>query len=285
VSSTREALEMIKFSHTVFALPFALLSAFQAARGVPPWPALFWILAAMVAARTAAMSFNRLADRRFDAKNPRTASRALPTGRLSVRFAAGMCAVSSLVFVFSACRLNHVACVLAPPALAVVLLYSFTKRFTSLSHLFLGLCLGLAPVGAWIGVEGTFALPPILLGSAVLFWTAGFDILYSLLDQEFDRKAGLYSLPAALGTRRALWLSADFHGVAVLLFCAYARAARGGVFLWAGIALATAVLVYEHVILRPADLSRVNTAFFTANGLVSIALGLSGILDVTLGVR
>jgi 4-hydroxybenzoate polyprenyltransferase len=281
----REALEMIKFPHTVFALPFALLSAFRAARGAVPARTLLWILGAMVGARTAAMCFNRIADRAIDAKNPRTASRAIPAGRLSTSFAAGLCAAGIGLFFLSAFELNRLAFWLAFPAAGLLFLYSYTKRFTTASHLVLGLCLGIAPLGAWIAVRGRLDAPPGLLCAAVLFWTAGFDVLYALQDEAFDREAGLRSIPASLGTKKSLVVSGVFH-VATLAFLAlFAAAVSGGVVFWGGIALAAAALAYQHAVVKPDDLSRLDAAFFTANGFVSVAVGLAGIADLWLPVR
>jgi 4-hydroxybenzoate polyprenyltransferase len=281
----REALEMIKFSHTVFALPFALLAAFRASHGRIGLSTLAGVVVAMVAARTAAMTFNRIADRRIDAENPRTAARALPAGRLSVPFAAALCALSALVFFAAAYSLNRLAFELAPPALALLLLYSYTKRFTAGSHLVLGLCLGIAPAGAWIAVAGSLAAPPIFLGLAVVFWTAGFDVLYSLQDLDFDRRKGLFSLPAAIGTRNALLFSALFHAATLVFLVVFVRAVSGGPLLWAAVALAAVSLAYQHSVVRPDDLSRLDTAFFTANGFLSLVVGALGILDLWLPVR
>jgi 4-hydroxybenzoate polyprenyltransferase len=275
-------LEMIKFSHTLFALPFALLAAILAARGLPPWPTLVKILLAMVGARSAAMSHNRLADHAIDAANPRTASRALPSGRLSVGFVRIFLAASVVLFLLAAASLNRLTLALSPAALALLLLYSYTKRFTWLSHLVLGLCLALAPVGAWIAVSGSFAWTPILLGFAVLFWTAGFDILYALQDEDHDRRAGLKSLPARWGTRTALAVSAALHAAMIPLLLAVWRLSGGGALFAAGILATAAALLYQHVIVKPGDLSRINTAFFTANGFVSVILALCGIADVLL---
>lgn len=278
----KTTLEMIKFSHTVFALPFALLSAVLASGGVPPLPVLAKILAAMVGARSAAMAHNRLADREIDAANPRTASRALPAGVLSVGFARGFLAASVLLFLAAAASLNRATLLLSPVVLALLFLYAYTKRFTSLSHFVLGLCLALAPVGAWIAVSGSLALLPILLGLAVLVWTAGFDMLYALQDEEHDRAVGLKSVPARWGTRSALAASAALHAVMVLLLLAVWRLSGGGALFAAGIAATAAALFYQHAIVKPGDLSRINTAFFTANGLVSATLAICGIADVLL---
>jgi 4-hydroxybenzoate polyprenyltransferase len=278
--SLRTTLEMIKFSHTLFALPFAFYAAFLAAGGWPKAATLGKILLAMVGARSAAMAHNRLADRRLDASNPRTASRALASGALSVGFARAFLAASTVLFVAAAASLNRLTLILSPVALALLLVYSYTKRFTALSHLVLGLCLALAPVGAWIAVRGSLETLPVLLGLAVLFWTAGFDVIYSLQDEEFDRQAGLKSIPARLGARGALAMSALFHlAMAALLLWVWRLSGSGGILL-AGLAATFAALVYQHAIVRPGDLSRVNAAFFTANGFVSVTLALCGIADV-----
>jgi len=271
---------MIRFAHTIFALPFALLSTLLAAGGVPSLPTLFWILVAMVGARSAAMSFNRIVDRGIDARNPRTASRELPAGILSVRFAALFSAVSAALFVLAAAQLNRLCLLLSPVALAVVLGYSLTKRFTSLSHLVLGLSLAIAPVGAWIAVTGALALLPVVLALAVVFWVAGFDVLYSLQDETFDRDQGLRSLPAQLGNRRALLLSALFHAAALALLFGTFVLARGGLLFGLGVVLAGAFLVRQHAIVRPGDLSRVDAAFFTANGWLSVIFFLCGAADL-----
>jgi len=275
-------LSMIRFAHTIFALPFALLSTLLAAGGVPSLSTLFWILVAMVGARSAAMSFNRIVDRGIDARNPRTASRELPAGILSVRFAALFSAVSAALFVLAAAQLNRLCLLLSPVALAVVLGYSLTKRFTSLSHLVLGLSLAIAPVGAWIAVTGAFALLPVVLALAVVFWVAGFDVLYSLQDETFDREQGLRSLPAQLGNRRALLLSALFHAAALALLFGTFVLARGGLLFGLGVVLAGAFLVRQHAIVRPGDLSRVDAAFFTANGWLSVIFFLCGAADLLL---
>ena len=275
-------LSMIRFAHTIFALPFALLSTLLAAGGVPSLPTLFWILVAMVGARSAAMSFNRIVDRGIDARNPRTASRELPAGILSVRFAALFSAVSAALFVLAAAQLNRLCLLLSPVALAVVLGYSLTKRFTSLSHVVLGLSLAIAPVGAWIAVTGALALLPVVLALAVVFWVAGFDVLYSLQDETFDREQGLRSLPAQLGNRRALLLSALFHAAALALLFGTFVLARGGLLFGLGVVLAGAFLVRQHAIVRPGDLSRVDAAFFTANGWLSVIFFLCGAADLLL---
>jgi len=276
----RTTLTMIKFSHTLFALPFALLSAVLAAGGWPPLATLCKILLAMVGARSAAMAHNRLADRRLDAQNPRTASRALPAGALSVRYVWGFLIASVALFVGAAASLNRLTLLLSPVALALLFTYAYTKRFTAFSHLVLGLCLALAPVGAWIAVTGSIAWLPILLGLAVLFWTAGFDVIYALQDLAFDRRVGLKSIPARFGARGALVLSALFHAVMVVLLVAVWRMAGGGWIFLAGVAATLLALLYQHAIVRPGDLSRVDAAFFTATCFVSVVLAVCGIADV-----
>jgi 4-hydroxybenzoate polyprenyltransferase len=278
--SFRTTLEMIKFSHTLFALPFSLYSAVLAAGGWPSAGTLAKIIVAMVGARSAAMAHNRLADRRIDAANPRTASRALPAGALSVGFVRTFLIAAIAVFLAAAASLNRLTLLLSPLALGLLLLYAYTKRFTALSHLVLGLCLALAPVGAWIAVRGSVSALPILLGLAVLFWTAGFDVIYSLQDEEFDRREGLRSIPAHLGARGALVVSALFHLAMAVLLLAVWRVSGSGMLLLVGIGATVAALAYQHAIVRPGDLSRVDAAFFTANGFVSIVLAVCGIADV-----
>ena len=275
-------LSLVTFAHTVFALPFALLSAFLAARGVPPLPTLALILVAMVGARSAAMAFNRIVDRRIDAANPRTQARDIPAGRVSVLEASVFCAVSALVFVAAAWRLNPLCLALSPVALLVVLGYSYAKRVTALSHVVLGLGLAIAPVGAWIAVTGAFALPPVVLGLSVLFWVAGFDVIYSLQDEAFDRAEGLFSLPARLGPRRALHVSTFFHALALALLYGVFLLVDGGPLFGAGVVLAGVFLVRQHVLVKPGDLSRVDGAFFTANGWLSVAVFVCGAADVFL---
>ena len=271
---------MIKFSHTLFALPFALLAMGLAAGGWPSWPVVGKILAAMVGARSAAMAHNRLADRAIDAANPRTADRALPAGALSVAFVWMFLLVSAAVFVAAAASLNRLTLALSPVALLVLMSYAYTKRFTWLSHFALGLCLAIAPVGAWIAVKGSLSLLPVLVGLAVLFWTAGFDILYALQDEEFDRRAGLHSIPARFGTRPALVLSAVCHALTAVLLVLAWRLSGSGPLFGAALLLSVGALVYQHAIVRPGDLSRVNAAFFTANGFVSVVLCAGGVADV-----
>ena len=272
--SIRTTLEMIKIEHTLFALPFALLGAVLAARGVPPAWQLLWIAAAMVGARSSAMAFNRIVDRRYDAANPRTAGRAIPAGLLSVKFAWAFTLLAAALFFVAAAMLNRLTLVLAPVALASVLLYSYTKRFTSLSHLALGWCLAIAPTGAWIAVRGSLESPavPLLLSLVVLLWTAGFDVLYACQDYDFDRRAGLRSIPARVGIPAALWVSRLLHAAAFAALVALYLAARPGALALLGVAATGALLVYQHSLVRAGDLSRLNAAFFTTNAFLSVIL-------------
>ncbi|HEX8071506.1 MAG TPA: UbiA-like polyprenyltransferase [Pyrinomonadaceae bacterium] len=269
----RTTLDMIKIEHTLFALPFALLGAVLAARGVPGWWQLLWIGVAMVGARSAAMAFNRLADQEFDAANPRTAARALPAGLLSRGFVWAFTAAAAALFLLAAAMLNRLTLVLAPVALASVFAYSYTKRFTALSHLVLGWCLAIAPTGAWLAVRGALDSPvPLLLSLTVLLWTAGFDVLYACQDYDFDRRAGLRSIPARLGVGRALWVARLLHAGAFAALCGLYFATRLGALALVGVAATAALLVYQHRLVRADDLSRLNAAFFTTNAFVSLLL-------------
>jgi 4-hydroxybenzoate polyprenyltransferase len=265
-------LEMIKFEHTVFAIPFAFLGAFLAARGIPGWRPLLWIILAMFGARSAAMGFNRLVDADLDSQNPRTANRALPRRLLTKKFVLLFVIASSILFFFSAWRLNPLALLLSPLALFIVLSYNYTKRFTSLSHLLLGLSLAIAPVGGWVAVRGTLDVGPFYIAAAVIFWVAGFDIIYACQDVEFDRSAGLYSLPARLGIRRSLQISSVFHIVMVLLLIWTFWLFRLSVLSWIGLGVVVIGLIYEHSLVKAEDLSKVNAAFFTVNGIISVIL-------------
>lgn len=262
---------MIRFSHSVFALPFALSSAALAARGVGVSPRqLFWILVAMVGARSAAMGFNRLADQELDARNPRTSGRELPRGALSRAEVWAFVVAAAGALVLAAAMLNPLCLRLSPVALAIVFGYSYTKRFTALSHLALGLALGVAPVGAWIAVRGRIEATPVLLGLAVLAWVGGFDVIYACQDVEFDRHEGLHSLPARLGVGRALLLARLLHAGALgLLASLYPVAGLHPAYL-AGVAVVGLLLVYEHSLVSPHDLSRVDAAFFAINGWISV---------------
>jgi 4-hydroxybenzoate polyprenyltransferase len=275
---------MIKFSHTVFALPFALAAAAIAARGHGITVGrLAAIVVAMVGARTAAMGFNRIADRHIDARNPRTAGRELPTGKVSLSSAALLTAASALVFVGAAAWLGPLCLALSPVALALVLGYSYTKRFTWLCHLFLGLAIAAGPGGAWIAVRGDVAAPALWLMLAVATWIGGFDILYALADRDFDRSAGLHSIPARFGVRGALVASALLHVITVAAMVMLARAGGLGIIYLVGVALIAAILVWEHAIVRPGDLSRLDMAFFNLNGYVSVAFFLATLADVITG--
>jgi 4-hydroxybenzoate polyprenyltransferase len=278
----RRTLDMIKVQHSVFALPWAFVSAFYAAGGLPTGAQMFWILVAMVSARSAAMAFNRIADLRFDAENPRTKDRALPSGRLTVGFAWGFTLAMIALFFLSAAMLNPLCLKLAPVALAVTMGYSYTKRFTAFCHGFLGLSLAIAPIGAWLAVrpDGADHPLPYLLGAAVLFWIAGADILYACEDVEFDRRKGLRSVPAALGLRGAMIVSALCHGVAVAALAAAGRAGGLGPWYYAAVAAIALLLIYEHAIVSPTDLRRVNRAFFHVNAVVSGVILAGGILDL-----
>lgn len=261
---------MIKFSHSVFALPFALASATLAAREGFHVLQILWIVVAMVGARSAAMGFNRLVDQRIDAMNPRTAGRELPRGLIGRGEVWALVVVSSGAFVLAAALLNPLCLALSPVALAMVLTYSFTKRFTALSHLVLGLSLAIAPVGAWLAIRGAFALPPLILGAAVLFWVAGFDTIYACQDVDFDRAARLHSIPARLGVARALIAARVFHVGAVVLLASLFFATRLHPLYLAGVAGVAALLTYEHSLVRADDLSRIDAAFFAVNGWVSV---------------
>jgi 4-hydroxybenzoate polyprenyltransferase len=266
-------LEMIKIEHTLFALPFAFLGAVLAAEGFPSWWQILWITAAMTGARSAAMAFNRIVDRRIDAENPRTKMRALASGSLSVRFAWVFTSFSIALFLLASAMLNRLTLLLAPVALASILFYSYTKRFTSLSHIVLGWCLAIAPTAAWIAVRGQIdSTVPLILSGIVLLWTAGFDVLYACQDYEFDCDSKLYSIPARVGINRALWISRLFHaGAFVLLILLYLATDLGALAL-AGVAGVGALLVRQHLLVRADDLSRLNAAFFTTNAFVSIIL-------------
>jgi len=265
-------LEMIKFEHTVFAMPFALSSAIVAANGLPPLRVIWWILAAMVGARSAAMTFNRIADAHIDTLNPRTAQRAIPSGLVSTGTAWLFTIISAAVLVLAAWELNALAFALSPVALVSVMGYSYTKRFTSFSHLWLGLCLGIAPVGAWIAVTGEMGFPSMVLSAAVICWTAGFDIIYSLQDVEFDKQMGLFSLPSRIGPGRALLASRILHAGMIALLVLFGVLTSRGCVYYAGAALMAGFLVYEQSLVSTDDISRVNAAFFTMNGMVSMVM-------------
>jgi 4-hydroxybenzoate polyprenyltransferase len=273
LKNVRTTLEMIKIEHTLFALPFAFLGAVLAANGLPSLRQVFWITVAMVGARSTAMAFNRIADREFDALNPRTASRALPAGLLSVGFVWRFTLVSAALFLVAATMLNRLTLILAPVALASVLLYSLTKRWTLLSHLVLGWCLSIAPTGAWIAVRGALDSPvPLLLSLVVMLWTAGFDVLYACQDYDFDRQTGLHSIPRYFGVARSLWIARLLHLAAFTALVALYWKTQLGVFALVGVVATAALLFYQHRLVKADDLSRLNAAFFTTNAFVSVIL-------------
>lgn len=269
--STRLTLEMIKWEHSIFALPFALTGAVLAAGGWPRLRVLVWIVVCMVSARSAAMAFNRLVDARLDATNPRTAMRALPAGRLSAGFVAGFVVISAGVFLLAAGMLNRLTLELAPLTLAIILAYSYMKRVTRWSHLILGLALGIAPSAAWIAVRGSLDPRIAVLSGAVLLWAGGFDVLYACQDFEHDRAAGLNSVPQSFGLAPAFWIARATHVGMLCMLLWLVRLFDLGPLAMAGIATVAALLVYEHSIVSPRDLRRMNAAFFTLNGLISIA--------------
>ncbi len=273
-------LGMVKIEHTLFALPFAFLGAFLAAEGFPALTQIGWILVAMVGARSSAMAFNRLVDLPYDARNPRTAMRALPQKQLSRGFVAAFIVVSAAAFVFAAAMLNTLALWLSPVALTIIFLYSYTKRFTWGTHFFLGLALACAPIGAWVAVRGSLSAAPLCLGLAVVLWVAGFDIIYACQDAAFDRQERLYSVPKRFGIAGALWISGALHAAMIILLgWLYWRMKLGTISL-AGLALVAVLLAYEHSLVKPSDLSRVNAAFFTINGWISVLLFVATGIDL-----
>jgi len=276
-------MEMIKFSHTIFALPFALSGALLAIRGLPSARQLLFIVLAMVGARTAAMAMNRLIDADIDAKNPRTASRAIPAGLLSKGAVFGAIILSVALLLWSAAMLNPLCLKLSPIALGFLVLYSYCKRFTALAHIVLGICLAAAPIGAWVALTGKIELPAIVLGLIVLFWVSAFDILYALQDLEYDRSVGLHSIPVALGVNGSLWLSRLFHLITVGLLVWLIVLLGLGPWFWVGSGAMAAMLLYEHWLLRGGDLSKLDAAFFTMNGYISLTFLAATAADVFLG--
>jgi 4-hydroxybenzoate polyprenyltransferase len=270
LKNLRITLEMIKWEHSIFALPFALCGAMLAARGVPTTHQVLWIIIAMVAARSAAMSFNRLADVSIDAANPRTRTRALPAGALTRNFVTSFVIVSSAIFVLAAWELNRLAFLLSPIALAVLLLYSYTKRWTRWSHLVLGFALGIAPAAAWIAVRGSLDPRILLLTAAVTFWVAGFDVLYACQDYEFDQQTGLHSLPRYCGIGNALWIARSFHLAMLFLLLTLVWSFKLGALTMVGVFAVLLLLAYEHSLVSKDDLSKLNAAFFTMNGIISV---------------
>jgi 4-hydroxybenzoate polyprenyltransferase len=281
----RVTLQMIKWEHSIFALPFALCGAMLAAGGLPSLHQLLWIIVAMVAARSAAMSFNRLADASIDAANPRTRTRALPAGALTQGFVRSFVLVSSAVFLLAAWELNHLAFLLSPLALAILLVYSYTKRWTRWSHLALGFALGVAPAAAWIAVRGSLDPRILLLTAAVTFWVAGFDVLYACQDLDFDRQAGLHSIPRYLGIGKALWIARSFHLLMLSLLAALIVEFGLGKFAWFGLVAVFLLLAYEHSLVSKDDLSKLNAAFFTMNGIIAVVFWVFLAADLLLGGR
>src|SRR3984957_1209585 len=261
---------MIKWEHSIFALPFALCGAMLAAGGLPTVRQLAWIVVAMVGARSAAMAFNRLADSAIDAANPRTSTRALPAGHLTSTFVATFVVVASAIFILAALQLNRLSLWLSPVALAVLLLYSYTKRFTRWSHLELGFALGIAPAAAWIAGRGSLDPRILLLTAAVTFWAGGFDVLYACQDFEFDRQSGLHSVPRHFGVQRALWVARAFHGIMLALLIGWLWSFGLGRLAITGAGVVAALLAYEHSLVAADDLSKLNAAFFTMNGVISV---------------
>src|SRR5580692_1257718 len=272
-SRVHTVLEMIKFEHSVFALPFALVGALLAARvggGLPTWQQILWIVVAMVGARSAAMTINRIADIEFDARNPRTAARALPAGQLSLGFAWLFTLAASALLIIAAWQLNPLALKLSPLALAILFLYSYTKRFTALSHFVLGFCLGMSPAAAWIAMRGSLDWRMLILCAAVTLWVGGFDVLYACQDVEFDKSAGLYSIPKKFGIARALSIARALHVVMIALLVWLALSFQLPWPAWVGICLVAALLAYEHSLVKPNDLTKMNAAFFAVNGYISL---------------
>jgi len=265
-------LEMIKFKHTVFAMPFALIGAFLAGRGVPDGSVFLWVVLAMVGARTSAMGFNRIVDRRFDAANPRTADRALPAGEVSLVESWGMVLLAAALFFFACFMLNPVALLIAPVALALTLFYSLTKRFTWLCHVVLGVALAFSPLGGWVAVAASLEGYPWVLSLGVLFWVAGFDCIYACLDADFDREVGLYSMPAIFGRRNGFRVAVGFHVLAFGLFTLTGMQMGLNRWYYVGIAMTGAALFYQHFIVTPKDLSRIRQSFFSMNGLIALTL-------------
>ena len=275
-------LAMIRFEHTVFALPFAYIAALLTEKRMPSGHDVLWVTLAMVGARTAAMSLNRLIDKKIDAKNPRTANRALPRGLIPVWQVWAAVFLSFGLLLVAAWQLSPLALKLFLPAVLILWFYSYTKRFTWMSHFYLGLTLGLAPVGAWVAITNSFAVAPLLLGCGVLFWVAGFDIIYSCMDYDFDRKEGLFSLPARFGIKSALWVARACHLLAPVFFALTGVVLNLGPLYLAGVSFAAAILFYEHRLVRPGDLSRIGVAFFDMNGILSVGMFVFTAMDILL---
>ena len=275
-------LETIKFSHTIFALPFAFIGAILAERGIPSWNKIFWILIAMIGARSGAMATNRLFDYKFDRENPRTKNWPLVKGEITFGFLILFTIVSYFLFVFASYKLNKLCFYLSFPVIAILSFYSLTKRFTELSHLFLGFAISLAPVGAWIAVKGEINWQPFLISTAVMFWIAGFDVFYALQDMDFDRKAGLYSIPAKYGVKKSLFIAKIFHAIMFACLIYTIPVFKLGVIYTTGVIITGIFLVYEHSLVKENDLTKINKAFFTANGYISITLFIATFMDIML---
>lgn len=278
-------LEMIKFKHTVFALPFALMGAFLAAQGVPDAITFVWVVLAMGGARTCAMGFNRIVDVRFDRKNPRTAERALAAGTVKLWEAWAMVSAAGALFFFACYRLNHLTLILSPFALALTLLYSLTKRFTWFCHVVLGLALSFSPLGGFVAVKGTLIGYPYVLSLGVLFWVAGFDMVYACLDADFDREEGLHSMPSRFGRQNAFRLAVTFHAIAFGLYLATGIITGLNYFYFIGLAITAVCLFYQHLVVNPKDLSRIQVSFFQMNGIISLVLFLATWLSLIVGTR
>lgn len=285
IDKTKIFLEMIRFEHTVFALPFAYIGALLVEKKIPEAENIFWITLAMVGARTAAMSLNRLIDRHIDAMNPRTANRALPRGLLSSKEVWLYIILSFTLLLYAASQLSSLAFKLFPVAVMALSFYSYTKRFTWTCHLFLGLTLGLAPLGAWIAIAGSFHIVPVLLGLGVLFWVAGFDVIYACDDYHFDREYGIHSIPARFGIAGALSISSAFHIIAPVFFLAVGILSGLGLFYFSGLLIAVTLLFYQHKLVSPGDLSRAGIAFFNLNGMLSIVMFCCTLLDIMVPIR
>ena len=269
-AKTRTTLEMIKWEHSIFALPFALTATILAAQGLPAWQTVLWILVAMISARTAAMAFNRWADAELDAANPRTANRAIPAGQLSRSFVLGFTVLAVVFFLTACAELNRLTLYLSPLVLLVLMGYSYMKRITRWSHLVLGLALGLAPSAAWIAVRGSLDLRIVVLTAAVTLWVGGFDVLYACQDFEHDRAAGLHSLPQAIGIPAAFWAARVMHLAMLALLLWFGTLFQFHTLGWVGIAAVALLLFYEHSLVSPSDLRRLNAAFFTMNGVIAM---------------
>jgi 4-hydroxybenzoate polyprenyltransferase len=275
----RVILSDIKIQHTIFALPFAVMSAFLAAEGIPDIRSLFWIFVAMVSARSAAMAFNRIVDAKFDKANPRTQDRALPSGKALPGQYWIFLVLSAIIFIIASGMLNQLALMLSPAALAIVFFYSFTKRFTSLSHFFLGIALSVAPVGAWVAIKEEISFASLVLGAAVVFWLIGFDIIYSCQDVEVDQSSGLHSIPAKFGVRNALRLAAISHAIMIIFLLGLLFLPLLGTLYLVGVIAVAGLLVYEHSLVKWNDLSKVNVAFFNVNGWIGAALMATVVVD------